>query len=540
MHAKPSNLVKRLVKFCRSIGLAAGFVMILGTLARAGATAEQLFDQAKKAEHDGQTVRAYILYAEAAAADPTNYSYWERAQALRPMATLLNTSEKLPNPSPSDTDPTLFARISDAELAEARRPLPPTQLKAADGRHDYDLTGDSKALWEQVAAALQLKLIFDTQYQPTRPFRFQLAAADYREVLRALETATGSFLSPVSERLIFVANDTTQKRTEFERTAAVVIPFFEGESVQELQEIATSVRGVMDTQKLTVDNTRHLILIRDRVTKVRLAQMLLEDLMRPRPQVAVDVEILTTDISSSLNYGLTLPTSFPLVSFLSKTNIMQSIPSGFTAFMGIGGGASLLGFGVTSAELFATVAKANSSTVLNAEIVSEDGQPATLHVGEKYPIITNEYIGNTAGTTGTIFAPPPTFNFEDLGLVLKVTPRIHGPDEVSLDIDAEFKVLGATTSNGIPVIASTKFESKVTVMIGEWAVLAGLMSVSEARTITGIPIISAIPLLRSNMLTRDDGQTVIVLKPHILVLPPTETPTWKAWTGSETRFPTEL
>jgi general secretion pathway protein D len=152
--------------------------------------------------------------------------------------------------------------------------------------------------------------------------------------------------------------------------------------------------------------------------------------------------------------------------------------------------------------------------------------------------VTHEYIGNTSG--GTVFTPPPTINFEDLGLVLKITPRIHGMDEVSLDIDAEFKVLGATTGNGIPVIGSTKYESKVSVMTGEWAVLAGLMTASEARTITGIPIISYIPLFKNNMITHDNGETVIVLKPHILSLPPTESRTWKAWTGSETRLPAEL
>ena len=116
---------------------------------------------------------------------------------------------------------------------------------------------------------------------------------------------------PVSDQLIFVANDTAQKRTEFERTAAVVIPFTETISVQELQEIATSVRGTLDMQKLMVDTQRHLILMRDRVTKVRLAQKLLQDLMRPRAQVAVEVEILTTDRSSSLNYGLSLPDGLP-------------------------------------------------------------------------------------------------------------------------------------------------------------------------------------------------------------------------------------
>jgi hypothetical protein len=56
----------------------------------AASTAEQLFHQAQKAERDGEIVKAYLLYAEAAAADPTNIDYWSRAQALRPAASLVD------------------------------------------------------------------------------------------------------------------------------------------------------------------------------------------------------------------------------------------------------------------------------------------------------------------------------------------------------------------------------------------------------------------------------------------------------------------
>jgi hypothetical protein len=58
----------------------------------AASQAEQLFHQAQKAEHDGEIVKAYLLYAEAAAADPTNIDYWSRAQALRPAASLMGPS----------------------------------------------------------------------------------------------------------------------------------------------------------------------------------------------------------------------------------------------------------------------------------------------------------------------------------------------------------------------------------------------------------------------------------------------------------------
>jgi general secretion pathway protein D len=511
-------------------------VLLVAILAWGADNAALLFQQAQKAERAGQITRAYLLYAEAAAADPKNLVYWERAQALRPMASLLKETQPLPKDlAPEKVDRTLFGSISDQDFDQARRPLPPATLEATPGRQDFDLRGDSKSLWEKIAAAFHLMVIFDTAYQPVPALRLQLDSADYRDALRSLEAATNSFLTPVSNRLIFVANDTAAKRTEFEGTAAVVVPFPETMSVQELQEIATGVRGTLDMTRVMVDTQLHLILVRDRVTKVRLAEKLLQDLLRPRAQVAIEVEIMTTDQSSALSYGLSLPTSLSLVNFSNKANLLYAIPAGYANFMTFGGGASLIGFGVTSAQLFANVSKSSSSTVLHSEIVALDGQASTLHVGDKYPLVSNAYIGNTSGG-GTVYTPPPSFTFEDLGLVLKVTPHIHGTDDVTLDVDAEFKLLGATSIDGIPIIASTKYESKTRVMTGEWAVLAGLMTSSEARSITGIPILSRIPLLRSNNINTDYGQTLIVLKPHLLILPPSESLTWRAWCGTETKL----
>ena len=526
------------MKLCACIVL----LLIAAGLAGAASQAEQLFHQAQKAEHDGELVKAYLLYAEAAAADPSNIDYWSHAQALRPAASLVDPSPpKLDFPS-DKIDHTLFGSITGAELEEARKPLPPTRLLAEPGRRDYDFQGDSQALWEQVAAALHLKVLFDADYKPTRAFRFELANVDYREALNALQSATGSFLVPISQRLIFVANDSTQKRTQFERTAAVVVPFPETITAQELQEVTASIRGVMDSQKLMVDTTRHLILIRDKVGKIRLAQKLLADLLRPRAEVTIDVEILTTDLSSSLSYGLSLPTSFGLSSFLNRpnfTNAYNFFASSFQTYLAFGGGASLLGLGITNAQLFASVTKSSSQSIYRAQVVATDGLPATLHVGEKYPIITSGYFGNTAGS-GTVFTPPPTVSFEDLGLLIKVTPHVTSIDEVTLDLDAEFKLLGATTSNGIPVVANTQYQSKIDVMTGEWAVLSGLMTSQEAKTITGFPILSYIPLLRQNTVSKDQGATLIVLKPHVTIAPPSATAAWRAWAGTETRTPPEL
>lgn len=502
--------------------------------------AQDLFHQAEKAEHDGQLVRAYLLYAEAAAADPTNLEYWSHAQALRPSASLIDaTPPTVPVLSSDKIDHTLFGKITDEDLEKTRRLLPPTKLNAEPGRRDYDLQGDSKALWEQTAALLHLKVLFDADYKPTKSIHFQLTDSDYREALNALQAATDSFLVPISPRLIFIANDTDQKRKQFEPTVAVAIPFTETIDPKELQDVSTAIRGVLDSQKLTVDPARHLILIRDRVTKVRLAEKLLHDLLRPRPQVTIDVEILTTDVSTSLNYGASLPTSYAVASFISRANLLNYFPSGFSTFMAFGGGASLLGLGITEAELFATVSKSNSENIFHSQVVAVEGKPAELHVGEKYPVMTAGYIGNT-GTSGTVYTPPPTVSFEDLGLIVKVTPHIVSSEEVTLDVDAEFKLLGATSLDGIPVIQNTQYQSKVDVRNGEWAVLSGLMTAQEAKAVTGLPLLSYIPFFRNNTITKDEGATLIVLKPRVTIPPASENPAWRAWAGSETRLPADL
>jgi general secretion pathway protein D len=528
------------VKVCRFAVVLA--IVSLGFTAEK--TAAQLSREASQAEVNGDVVQAYLLYSEAAAKDPTDQLLWLHAQTLKSLAAAkLKKSEAKPKADApaAPLDSTLFGSITDQDLVESRKLLPPQHIQSAPGTKTLDLHGDSKALFEQVAKAFQVDVIFDPNYQPKTGLRVQLADSNFLDAWRAVEAATDSFGVPVTAHRLVVANDTVQKRTEYDRTAAVAVPAPEPFTVQELQEVATAIRGTLDIQHLVVDTTRRLVLIRDRVTKVQLAEKLIEDLMRPKAQVAIDVELLEVDESFSLHWGLSLPNSFALVWFgaPNSTHATTSVPTGYTSYLGFSGGKSLLGLGITNANLFATVTKGTATTVLRSEVVTSDGQAATLHVGDKYPIATSGYFAATA-TSGTTYTPPPTINFEDLGLLLKVTPFVHGMDEVTLEVEAEFKLLGSTSIDNIPVISNRKFQSKARLMNGQWAVLAGLMNGSDARTVSGLAGLSVIPFLNNNTTTRSHTETLIILKPHLLNLPPMENVPKAAWVGTETRPRTAL
>ncbi len=136
-----------------------------------------------------------------------------------------------------------------------------------------------------------------------------------------------------------------------------------------------------------------MIFLRDRVSKVEVATAILNQLAIGKPQVSIEVEFLSTGVSSSLSLGLSLPTSFPLVNFGSVLHSVPSIPAGFMRFLTFGAGRTFFGIGITDAQLFATATRSSATSLLRSTVTASDGQAANFHVGDKYPIVTGGYFG---------------------------------------------------------------------------------------------------------------------------------------------------
>lgn len=524
------------MKVCSALTL---LLVAAGLLSASDKESRRLFAEGQKAERAGDVVRAYLLYSQAVTQDPYNLDYWLRRQALRVKAVM--QAKPVLTRTPASEAPAASVASSE-ELSSARRPQPPPELKASPNRRDLDLQGDAKSLFTAVARAYGLDAVFDSDYQPGAAFRFRLDNADYREALRALEATTGSFVAPVGERRLLVVKDTIQKRNEAEPAVAVAIPLPEPVSLQDAQELmrvvqqAMGLQQAMGFQRMQLDSQRRIILVSDRVSRVRPAQALIEQLLRHRALVSVEVEFVESSRGSSTSYGASLQTLFSLVNFGRPWNSTPSIPAGVTRFLVFGGGKTFLGLGLTDAQLFARMSSATGRTLYRTEIRSVDGQPASIHVGEQYPIVTGRI---QSSGTGDQVSLPPTISFEDLGLVIKVTPRVNGAGEVTLGLEAEFKALTAQAFNDIPVIANRKLQSEVRLRQGEWAVIAGLMSASQARTISGLAGLSRVPLLGAvlSQNTRDNNedQVLVVIKPAILSLPPSESATRLVPVGTEQR-----
>lgn len=510
-------------------------------------TAAQLFAQARKEELAGHIVKAYLLYSQAAALEPENQFYTIKAQAMQARAAL----ESPPSPpassskteAPEEAAP-IFDNLTAKDLASEKTPRPPVELQASPGRKDFDLHGDAKSLWGQVTHAFGLDCVFDGDYEAGRPLRFELANVDYRDALHGLEAATGSFLVPVSRRLVLVVKDTEQKRRDVEPTETAVIRVPQATTTQELQEIATAVRQLFNLEHLAFDTQQNQVVLRARDSLVEPARRLFEELLHHRPQVNIEVRLVEVDLSNSLAYGLDLTPTIPLLYLGSFWNsplsaLASAVPTG-AGLLTFGGGMSMFGFAIGTATAMATETDSTTRTLVRSDVRAVAGTATSLHVGERLPVLTAGYFGPASFSQGgQVYMPPPSFTFEDLGVSLKVTPHVNGMAEVTLDLETEFKEVTGQSLNGIPIISSRKLTTKVRLTEGESAVVAGLLTSDEMRSIAGVAGVAEIPglgaLFRQTNKSLQTSEVLLVIKPTLLNLPPDEFETPSIFTGSETR-----
>lgn len=533
LHGSDPPCVTSLVgKLCRN----ALILCVLALAVRAEDEAARLYHEGERAERRGDVLEAYLLYARAAALDPGNLAiadHKNKASVLVASNATVRDANTEPNPDLS------FLQLVESEGAgqvdEFGPAAPPPHLNPAPIKKAFDLRADPAAVFQQVGQAFGIRMLFETNYTG-QPFTFRTGELDMFEAFRLLEQMTNSLVEPIDAHTAFVVRDTAQRRTEVIPMVTATIPIPERIAVQEAQEIITSVQQALEIRRAQVDPGRRLVLLRDSAAKVALARVLFADLSRLRAQVEIEIELRTVTKDSSTSIGFTLPNSATLLNLGTFLNNTIS-PSGVSNFLTFGGGKTLFGLGVATAQAFATMTDSSADNLLKAQILALDGQPASLTVGTRYPIATAQYLGTTGPALTT---PTPTITYQDLGLVLKITPTVHDGRQMTLDVDAAFTTLGATAGNGLPEIQQRKFTGKVRMVQGEWAVIAGLTQTNDARTTTGIAGLASIPLIghlfRNDTVQKDSDETLIIIKPRLVNLPPWDFPVKTLATGTEGRF----
>ncbi|MGO9231990.1 MAG: hypothetical protein ACLQKA_22580 [Bryobacteraceae bacterium] len=385
-------------------------VLLAGCLVAEDLSAWELYEFGREAEKKGHMAQAYLLYSKAATLEPRNQTYWLRSQAVRSRAAL----EAQPVPplraagdAKVDEAGTPIEPATLRDLADAKKALPASQLAGGDQIRDFDLTGDSKKVYTDVAKTFGLDCVFDGDYVPIPALHFQLDGVGYRDALHGLELATGTFISPISPKLFLVSKDTAEKRRQNEPVVAVTIPLPDAGVQQDFTTLIDGVKIATGVEKTSVDSQTRMLVLRGSLSRVLPAQALLEQLLYPRAQVMMELRMVEVARSKTTTYGVDFPTLFSLTPLTKWLENQVTLPTNLSGLLTFGGGKTLLGLGIMSAASVAQMTETSGKTLWATELRGEERQPATLHVGDKFPVLNAGYFGSygssesTSGGTGS-------------------------------------------------------------------------------------------------------------------------------------------
>jgi general secretion pathway protein D len=265
---------------------------------------------------------------------------------------------------------------------------------------------------------------------------------------------------------------------------------------------------------ITSDETNNALAILATPQQYGTIEQALRKLDTQPLQVLLEAAIAEVTLTNNTQYGVQYfyqpNTANQLVLSDSGTSAIAASFPGFSYMFANGNNIKII------LDALATVT--HVEVVSSPEVMVLNNQTANLQVGDRIPIITQQAVS-------TVTTDAPIVNsveYEDTGVILKVTPRVNRGGMVMLDISQEVSEVASATTTGIqsPTIQERKINSSVAVQDNETIVLGGLISDSRTQTHTGIPYLQDVPVLGN--LFRDTGnnktrtELMVLITPHVV------------------------
>ena len=546
------------------------------------------YNQGKKAETLQDYDAAFVFYQKAAKADPYNANYKIKLNRVRFEASELHVKHGVElrkqgdlqgaagefqraqtiDPSSPVADQELRKtvemiadknRAADAAAEPPTEPnetplaaMPPEIKPLSRAPINLKMSNDAKIVFDTIGKLAGLTVIYDPDF-PARRITVELNNVTMEQALEIVSLESKAFVKPVTENIIFVIPDQTQKRRDYEEQ--VVKTFYVSNTVQpqDLTEIVTGLRQLLDLKRIQQLNSQNAIIVRDTPDKLLLAEKMIRDIDKAKPEVVVQVEVLEARTDRLRDLGILPGQTASIAINPNNTTSSSSSSTSTTTNNGINlnqlrhlNGTDLV-FTLPSATANAILTDTNTKIIQNPEVRSVDGQTAKLRIGDRIPIATGSFqAGVGVGSTGGAGCVNPLvntqFTYLDVGVNIDLTPRVHPNRDVSLKLKVEVSshtdnvAIGGITQ---PVISQRVIEHDIRLKEGEVSILGGLVQQTDSTTLEGWPGLAKLPLLRylfSHKKTDHlEDEVLIVLTPRIVRIPEwTKANLRPLYSGSET------
>jgi general secretion pathway protein D len=439
------------------------------------------------------------------------------------------------NPSNGDIDQELrttrnklrakiaVAREDKTELQtiiERARDLPPPGLDLPQGvKMPASLTfrdASSRDVFTTIARLTNISLIFDPVFRDA-PVSVDLRNATLEDALATVAGATRTFFRVSAPKTIVVIPDTPAKRREYEEE--VVRTFYLSNA--DLKETMDLLRMVLDARRISPTTATNALTIKDTPERIAAAARVLSAIDKARPEVIIDVELLEVNRTKLTEYGLQLasPSSTGPTGLNGSVSIGTDV-SGVVSLQTLRNltQSDILFAGLPSLYYRLLKNDASTRTLANPQLRTTDGSPAQARFGEQVPVPVTTFAPIATG--GTAQQPITSFNYQNIGVNIDITPRTHHDDDVSLNLKIAVTNISGSGFGGLPTFGNREINTIIRLRDGETNMLAGLIRDDERTSMAGIPGLSDIPLIgrifAHSTKSTDQTDIILTLTPHII------------------------
>lgn len=278
--------------------------------------------------------------------------------------------------------------------------------------------------------------------------------------------------------------------------------------------------------RIVADTRNNALLIYATAKEYELVKAALQKLDIVPLQVMIEATIAEVTLNDTLKYGLEwfFDVGNHTITF-NTTNVKTSQPKPnnliFTQLPGL---SWLFATSDVRVVLNALTAITDVNVISSPTLLVLDNEPARLQVGDQVPIAVR-----SAQSLTDVDAPIVNeIEYRDTGVILDIIPRVNSSGLVVLDIIQEVSDVGATSAaagttvtEGItPTISQRRIASTVAVNSGETIALGGLIRDTNTESVTGVPLLSDIPVLGNLFKTTSNikrrTELLVLLTPRVV------------------------
>jgi len=400
-------------------------------------------------------------------------------------------------------------------VIERSRTLAPPGLDLPQGVKLPDSVVFSNASSRMVFMALgrfaAISVVFDPAFRES-PISVDLRNNTLDDALASLTATTHTFYRVTAPRTITIIPDTPAKRREYEES--VVRTFYLSNA--DIKEVIDLLRVVVDVRQISPITATNAISLKDTPERIAAAAQLIAAIDKARPEVVIDVELLEVDRTRLKEYGIGLASSADSNGIAGSADVNRP---GFTLYdLAHLTTQDVVLQGVPGIYYRLLRNDTNTRVLASPHIRTSEGVTGQARFGEQVPIPVTTFAPIATG--GVNQQPLTSFNYQNIGVNIDLTPRTHHDDEVSLALKVSLTSLSGTGFGGLPTFANREISTTIRLKDGETNMLAGLIRDDERTVLSGVPGLSDLPVIGHLFAThhKESQQTdiILTLTPHIV------------------------